>query len=103
MIWREAPSAGQYFNDAFPLYDSIGYPSEHQSLPNKRETYSVEGDNAELRHYLARLGRRSRCFSRWIESMFLAVYRVVASSGGSVCDGLESSSAMESKASKIPS
>jgi len=27
-------------------------------------TYSVEGDNAELRHYLARLARKSRCFSR---------------------------------------
>jgi len=24
----------------------------------------VEGDNADLRHYLARLGRKSRCFSR---------------------------------------
>ena len=33
-------------------------------MPDKSETYSVEGDNAELRHYLARLARRSRCFSR---------------------------------------
>ena len=30
----------------------------------KADTYSVEADNAELRHYLARLARRSRCFSR---------------------------------------
>lgn len=30
----------------------------------KRDTYSVEADNAEIRHYLARLVRRSRCFSR---------------------------------------
>ena len=74
MVWQVMPSARQYFNDAFPLYDTIGYPGEHQSLPNKRETYSVEGDNAELRHfscllqtrYLARLARRSRCFSREI-------------------------------------
>jgi len=30
----------------------------------KTDTYSVEGDNAELRHYLACLARKSRCFSR---------------------------------------
>lgn len=30
----------------------------------KADTYSVEGDNAEFRHYLARLARKSRCFSR---------------------------------------
>jgi insertion element IS1 protein InsB len=30
----------------------------------KRDTYAVEGDNSELRHYLARLARQSRCFSR---------------------------------------
>jgi len=35
----------------------------HLSLSDKSETYSVEADNAELRHYLTRLVRRSRCFS----------------------------------------
>ena len=69
------------FNDAFSLYDSIGYPGEHRSLPNKRETFSVEGDNAELRncrnlrvrHYLAHLARRSRCYSRRLEALAQAV------------------------------
>ena len=28
---------------------------------DKSRTYSVEAVNADLRHYLARLGRRSRC------------------------------------------
>ena len=37
------------------------------------KTYSVEGDNAELRHYLARLGRKSRCFSRCIRALWRAV------------------------------
>ena len=37
------------------------------SLIDKSETYSVEGNNAELRHYLARLARRSRCFSRCLD------------------------------------
>jgi len=30
----------------------------------KSDTYSVEADNADLRHYHARLARKSRCFSR---------------------------------------
>jgi IS1 family transposase len=73
MIWQEAPSAREYYNDALALYDSIGYPGKHESLPNKSQTYSVEGDNAELRHYLARLARRSRCFSRSLEALSRAV------------------------------
>ena len=44
----------------------------------KSQTYSVEGGNAELRHYLARLdlarlGRRSRCFLRCIWALQRAV------------------------------
>jgi insertion element IS1 protein InsB len=42
-------------------------------MPDKSETYRVEGDNAELRHYLARLGRKSRCFSRCIHALHRAV------------------------------
>jgi insertion element IS1 protein InsB len=40
---------------------------------NKSETYAVEAVNADLRHYLARLGRRSRCFSRCIRALRRAV------------------------------
>ena len=47
----------------------IYYPGRHTPMPNKSETYRVEGVNAELRHYLARTHRRSRCFSRWAEAL----------------------------------
>jgi len=61
---NEVP-AQQYYSDRFPLYDSLVYrQGYHLSLSDKSETYSAEGDNAELRHYLTRLVRRSRCFSR---------------------------------------
>ncbi len=43
------------------------------AMPDKSQTYSVEADNAELRHYLARLARRSRCFSRSIHALRSAV------------------------------
>ena len=63
----DATPAQQYYSDQFPLYDSLRYRrGYHLSLPDKSETYAVEGDNAELRHYLTRLARRSRCFSRCI-------------------------------------
>jgi insertion element IS1 protein InsB len=42
-------------------------------MQDKSETYSVEGANADLRHYLARLRRRSRCFSRCEKALRNAV------------------------------
>ena len=60
--------AAQYYSDQFSLYDSLSYRrGYHLSLLDKSETYSVEGNNAELRHYLTRLARRSRCFSRCLD------------------------------------
>ncbi len=57
-----APIARQYYSDAFVTYGTLIYtPGLHTGLPNKSQTYSVEADNAELRHYLARL---ACCFSR---------------------------------------
>ena len=74
----QAPQAVFYFSDAFPTYDALIYrPGIHLSLPNKSQTYSVEGDNAELRHYLARLGRRSRCFSRCPRALARAIKLLV--------------------------
>lgn len=40
---------------------------------DKSQTYSVEGTNADLRHYLARLARRSSCSSRCINALTRAV------------------------------
>lgn len=61
------PQAEQYYSDLFNTYGTLVYlPGHHEFIDDKSQTYSVEGDNAELRHYLARLGRKSRCFSRSI-------------------------------------
>jgi insertion element IS1 protein InsB len=69
-IVDEAPSAAFYFSDLFPTYRLLIYtPGRHTPMPDKSETYRAEGDNAELRHYLARLARRSRCFSRCIHAL----------------------------------
>jgi len=86
-----APSARCYFSDGFATYAQVChlrpvdvpwklmYPGKYQAMPDKSQTYSVEADNAELRHYLARLARKSRCFSRCLFSRCLwALQRAVA-------------------------
>jgi len=70
----DAPPARRYFSDGFNVYPTLIYaPGTHAVAPGKSQTFSVEGDNAELRHYLARLGRRSRCFSRCLWALARAV------------------------------
>ena len=61
----QAPKAKWYYSDGFDAYQWLWYHlGRYEVSKGKADTYSVEGDNAELRHYLARLARRSRCFSR---------------------------------------
>ena len=70
----DAPKAKWYFSDAFDTYASLWFHfGRYEVSQGKSETYSVEADNAELRHYLARLGRSSRCFSRCPYALYCAV------------------------------
>jgi insertion element IS1 protein InsB len=50
-----------------------GTPSSHVISVAKEETHTIEGVNADLRTYLGRLKRRSRCFSRCLEALRRAV------------------------------
>jgi insertion element IS1 protein InsB len=65
-----ARQARFYYSDLFALYRTLVYsPGLYTPMPDKSETYRVEGDNAQMRHYLARLARSSRCFSRCIHAL----------------------------------
>src|SRR5215470_9942875 len=65
-----SPQARFYYSDFFATYRNLVYkPGLHTPMPDKSETYRAEGDNSELRHYLARLARSSRCFSRCIHAL----------------------------------
>ena len=69
-----SPKAKRYFSDAFDAYCRLWYHyGVYEVSKGKSETYSVEGDNAELRHYLARLARSSRCFSRCPQALDCAL------------------------------
>jgi insertion element IS1 protein InsB len=74
MLLDDSPQAVWYYSDLFATYKALVYtPGVHTSMPDKSETYRVEGVNAELRYYLARLVRRSRCFSRCIQALRRAI------------------------------
>jgi len=73
-ILNKTVQGQRYYSDKYDVYQTVLYwPAIHYLMNDKSQTYSVEGDNAELRHYLARLGRRSRCFSRCENALRIAM------------------------------
>ena len=76
-IVDSAPAAQKYATDGCLGYIDIVYHGEHiRNIANKNDTFTVEGINADLRHYIPVLARRSRCFCRKIETLeaVLAVF-----------------------------
>ena len=71
---ERAPQAKQYYSDAFPVYDTLYYGAPYELRQDKKETYAVEAVNADLRHYLKRLARKSRCFSRCPYALKCAIH-----------------------------
>jgi IS1 family transposase len=69
------PDAQRYCTDAFNVYDEMIWPeqSTHITSIGKEETHTIESVNANLRTYLGRLARRSRCFTRSLEALRCAV------------------------------
>ncbi len=69
------PPATRYCTDGFTNYAELVWPldSQHILSKAKEETYTIEGVNADLRTYLKRLARKSRCFSRCMEALRRAI------------------------------
>jgi len=65
------PTVGRYCTDGAAVYQEVIWPEDawHTVSIAKEETYTIEGINADLRTYLGRLKRRSRCFSRSTERL----------------------------------
>jgi len=69
-IIDNAPEAKNYCTDGWSGYIDVVYPGKHiQNVSNKNDTFTVEGVNADLRHYIPILARRSRCFPRKLETL----------------------------------
>ena len=70
----QAPQARCYYSDLFAVYRQAVYsPGLYTPMPDKSQTFRVEGVNAEFRHYLACLARRSRCFPRSVRRLALVL------------------------------
>jgi len=73
-------SVGQYATDAWKIYKEL--PQE-KHLIGKKYTPHIESLNANVRHYLARFRRRTRCYSKspvMVElSLFLLFYKSLIS------------------------
>ena len=69
-IVDNSPEAKNYATDGFLAYIDLVYPGKHiRNINNKNDTFTAEGINADLRHYIPVLARRSRCFSRSLDTL----------------------------------
>lgn len=65
-----APPAEIYCSDGYWGYLDIVYPGKYiRNIRDKSDTFTVESVNADLRHYIPLLARRSRCFSRKLDTL----------------------------------
>ncbi len=65
---------GLVYTDGFDPYKHLDYgKARHQVAKGKSQTYSVEGFHAGVRHYLARLRRKTRCVTRSLLALQKAI------------------------------
>lgn len=73
--------AEKYYTDGGRAYLGVDFIGRHvRNIHDKSDTHIIEGSNADIRHYIAGLRRKSRCFFRKMEtliavlSMFIDAY-----------------------------
>ena len=59
--------AATYMTDYWKPY--VEFLPSNRHIQSKKETFTVEGYNSILRHFLARLRRRTKCYSKSIEML----------------------------------
>jgi hypothetical protein len=62
--------AENYYTDGGSSYLGVDFIGRHRrNVRDKSDTHNIEGSNADIRHYIAGLHRRSRCFFRKEETL----------------------------------
>ena len=65
-----APQAEKYYTDGGSSYLGVDFIGRHErNIHDKSDTHNIEGSNADIRHYIAGLQRKSRCFFRRVETL----------------------------------
>lgn len=73
MLWDEIKDKeiGQVMTDHWKVYEKFVPKSKH--VQTKAETFTVEGYNSLFRHFLARMRRKSKCYTKKLEMLKQAV------------------------------
>jgi Transposase and inactivated derivatives, IS1 family len=65
-----SPQAEKYYTDGGMSYLDVIFWGEHKrNIHDKRDTHIIESTNSDIRHYIAGMRRRSRCFFRSAETL----------------------------------
>ena len=65
-----------YASDFWHSYANIFPPRQH--IKGKAHTYSIESKNNQLRHYLARLHRKTHCYSKSLRNLRDSILFILA-------------------------
>ena len=66
------------YTDGGNSYLGVDFIGRHKrNIRDKSDTHNIEGSNADIRHYIAGLRRRSRCFFRSMETLAAVLYMFV--------------------------
>lgn len=67
--------AEKYYTDGGSAYLGVDFIGRHaRNVKDKSDTHNIESSNADLRHYIAGLRRRSRCFFRSVETLMAVLH-----------------------------
>jgi insertion element IS1 protein InsB len=58
---------GQVMSDFWEAYVKVVPPDKH--IQSKAETFTVEGYNSLFRHFLARMRRKTKCYTNLVYKM----------------------------------
>ena len=74
---------GVIASDYWKPYERIVPAEKH--IQSKAETFTVEGYNSLFRHFLARMRRKSKCYSKKIEMLKLSILLLMHHRNGTQC------------------
>lgn len=68
--------------DRWKAYSEFLPPTKH--VKSKAETYTVEGYNSLVRHYLARFRRKTKCYTKSFEMLYYSLLLLFAKLNGEI-------------------
>jgi insertion element IS1 protein InsB len=64
-LWEDIKDISKFYcSEYWKIYGEFIPPNKH--IQHKTQTYTVEGYNSLIRHYLARFKRKGKCYSKQV-------------------------------------